>query len=168
MKSNEEKRRQFRQSLASQVNNIENEAKMILQGIQTLFGFQLIVGFNSGFKQSFTPLEQNLHLVALLLVAISGILIAAPAAYHRQANHQISAHFVALSGKLISLALWPLALGTCLDIYLVSRILSESRMVAVIVATVIATLYAAVWFIYPQIEARRIRKLPAQDYSDLK
>ena len=44
--------------------------------------------------------------------------VAPPAAYHRQANHQISEHFVKISGQFLSWALAPFALGTCFDIFL--------------------------------------------------
>ena len=139
-------------SLIEQVNNIEQEARMILPGIQTLFGFQLMVGLNSNFKVVLTPTEQFVHLIALLLVALAGILTVAPAAYHRQADHKISEHFVLVSSRFLAWALPPLALGTCLDIYLVTRFLGESQPLAWAVAGVGAVLYGLVWFIYPRMQ----------------
>ena len=55
---------------------------MVLPGIQAFFGFQLIAVFNTGF-QDLTHTEQVLHLIALLLLAVSIALIMTPAAYHR-------------------------------------------------------------------------------------
>ncbi|MBC7465650.1 MAG: hypothetical protein H7256_06615 [Bdellovibrio sp.] len=52
---------------------------MLLPGIQTLFGFQLIAVFNQGFKSSLSESEQVVHLVSLLLIVISAVLVVAPA-----------------------------------------------------------------------------------------
>ena len=57
-----DKHRQYRQSLGDQVNTIEQEARMVLPGIQTLFGFQLIAVFNQGFKANLSQVEQIIHL----------------------------------------------------------------------------------------------------------
>ena len=43
---------------------------MVLPGIQALFGFQLIAGFNQGFNQLPVP-EQHLHYASLVLVAVA-------------------------------------------------------------------------------------------------
>ena len=58
------------------------EARMVTPGIQVLFGFQLVAAFNERFRQ-LGPIEQALHFVALVLVALSVALIMTPAAYHR-------------------------------------------------------------------------------------
>jgi hypothetical protein len=59
------------------------EARMVLPGIQALFGFQLIAAFNATFRQ-LEPQEQILHFVALVLVAVAIAIIMTPAAYN---NH---------------------------------------------------------------------------------
>jgi hypothetical protein len=161
-----DKQPQYRQSLGSQVENIEQEARMVLPGIQTLFGFQLMVAFSSGFKENITANEQYIHLLSLLLVAISGILVVAPAAYHRQANHQISEHFVKLSSRFLTLALAPFAIGTCLDIYLVSRMMTDSILLAQSVTAFLFCLYAGIWFIYPRIRGYKLSKLVVHDLPE--
>ncbi len=153
---------QYRQSLGEQVNTIEQEARMVLPGIQALFGFQLVAVFNQGFKLNLNQTEQTVHLIALLLVALAAILVVAPAAYHRQADHQISKHFVELSSRFLAWAMVPLAYGTCLDIYLVARVILESRLVSIIIAAIVAVIYTWTWFIFPKIRGRAIRKLPTQ------
>lgn len=109
---NDSDHKQFEQTLGEQLNTVQQEARMVLPGIQTLFGFQLIVVFNSGFKSNLEPHEQIIHLFALLLVAISAILVLAPTAYHRQACHNVSAHFLKLSSSFLAWAMLPLAIGT--------------------------------------------------------
>jgi Family of unknown function (DUF6328) len=41
------------------------ECRMVLPGIQALFGFQLIAVFNQGFGEKLTIGEERLHLVAI-------------------------------------------------------------------------------------------------------
>jgi hypothetical protein len=156
---------QYRQSLGDQVNSIEQEARMVLPGIQALFGFQLIAVFNQGFKLSLTGREQILHLVALLLVAISSLLVLAPAAYHRQANHQISEHFVKMSSQFLAWAMAPLAAGICLDVYLVTEVVLQSMVCSVSIAIVLSLLYTWTWFIFPRLRGRRLRDLPVHQLS---
>jgi len=67
-------------SLEEETKTTIEEARMVLPGIQALFGFQLIAVFNTRFHD-FGSLEQILHLVALLLVAFAIALIMTPAAY---------------------------------------------------------------------------------------
>lgn len=136
---------------------------MVLPGVQALFGFQLMAVFNQGFKTVLSENEQAMHLAALLLVALASILVVAPAAYHRQANHQISKHFVELSSRYLAWALAPLALGTCLDIYLVARIILGSVVASLITTFVISAVYLWTWFIFPKIRAVRIEKLPLHE-----
>jgi len=167
-KNNDERHIQYRQSLGDQVSTIEQEARMVLPGIQALFGFQLIAVFNSNFKISLSHSDQIIHLVSLLLVAISAVLVVAPAAYHRQAKHQISEHFIELSSKFLALAMWPLAFGTCLDIYLVTQVILDSILMSLLVTATIFSLYAWTWFILPKIRASRIESLPIHDINNEK
>lgn len=156
------KHRQFRQSLGDQVNTIEQEARMVLPGIQALFGFQLIAVFNQNFSIRLTNLEQILHLMSILLVVISAILVVAPAAYHRQAKHQISEHFIELSSNFLAWAMAPLALGTCIDIFLVAQIILSSYFLSAIIAFLIFSMYAWIWFIWPKLCAVKIKSLPIE------
>ena len=143
------------QQLDSKVDTLQQEARMVLPGIQALVGFQLIAIFNTGFKASLTESEQVAHLVALILVVISSVLVMAPAAYHRQAHHQISKHFVELSSRFLAWAMAPLALGTCLDIYIVARVILLSQAWSIGVAGLVFLFYLWFWLIFPQQRARK-------------
>jgi hypothetical protein len=73
------------------------EARMVLPGIQALFGFQLIAVFNERFKE-LTEDERLIHFSATVLVTIAIALIMTPAAYHRLAEQTtISKFFVLLA-----------------------------------------------------------------------
>lgn len=139
---------------------------MVLPGIQALFGFQLIAVFNSNFKVNLSNDEQVVHLIAILLVAVAAILVVAPAAYHRQAKHQISEHFIELSSSFLAWAMAPLALGTCLDIYIVTRVILTSPVYSLVITLFISAIYAWTWFILPKLRARRIAALPAHELPE--
>src|SRR5678815_4408139 len=74
------------ETLQSEIEHILEESRMVLPGMQALFGFQLIVVFNKEFREQLPLVAQWIHLSALLLVAVGIALIMAPAAYHRQAE----------------------------------------------------------------------------------
>lgn len=48
------------------MRNVLEESRMVLPGVQTLFGFQLIAVFNAGFL-TLSTLDKDVHLLALLL-----------------------------------------------------------------------------------------------------
>jgi uncharacterized protein DUF6328 len=75
-------------TLEEETRTTIEETRMVLPGIQALFGFQLVAVFNNRF-QDLTSKEQVLHLIALLMVALSAALIMTPAAYHRIAGRGI-------------------------------------------------------------------------------
>jgi NAD(P)-dependent dehydrogenase (short-subunit alcohol dehydrogenase family) len=57
-------------SLEQETKTVIEEARMVLPGIQALFGFQLMAVLNNDFN-SLKPPEQILHLSALILVVIA-------------------------------------------------------------------------------------------------
>ena len=54
------------ESLHQEAQQMIEEARMVLPGIQTLFGFQLIAVFNNRF-QELTLYEQYIHFSSILL-----------------------------------------------------------------------------------------------------
>lgn len=100
------------ESLEDETRTTIEEARMVLPGIQALFGFQLVAVFNGRF-QDLTGMEQVLHLVALLMVAVAVALIMTPAAYHRMAERgTASRRFVDLASRFIECAMFPLMFGS--------------------------------------------------------
>jgi hypothetical protein len=65
------------EALAKKAQITIDEARMILPGLQALFGFQMISVFNQTFS-SISTTDQSIHLVALLLTALSIALIMTP------------------------------------------------------------------------------------------
>ena len=89
-------------SLVKSADFLLNECRMVLPGIQALFGFQLIAVFNSSFKFLLTQFEQNLHLFGLTLTAISIAFVMTPAALHRQTGSaKVTEEFLQLASRLL-------------------------------------------------------------------
>src|SRR5437870_2598653 len=106
-------------SLDSAAQHILEECRMVLPGIQALFGFQLIAVFNQGFGEKLSSAEQYVHLAAIVLVVIAVALVMAPAAIHRSTSQrEVSERFIWLASRLLLASMVPLALGLCLDVYL--------------------------------------------------
>jgi hypothetical protein len=130
------------------------ECRMVLPGMQALFGFQLVAVFNSGFKDALSQWEQHLHLAAVTLVAVAIALIMTPAAYHRQAGaRHASDAFITLCTRILLCAMVPLALGICIDFYLVAKVLWSG--VAPVLVAVVFAVFVAMWFVLPRVIVSR-------------
>ena len=146
-----------RLSLSEAAQYLLDECRMVLPGIQTLFGFQLIVVFNSGFDQKLSATEQHLHLIAIVLVATAVAIIMTPVAYNRQTTPmEVTDDFVRVSTRLLLWSMFPLAVGISLDLYLIGRVIAGSIGGGVLSAGVFAV-YVMLWFLLPRV--RLIRRL---------
>jgi hypothetical protein len=142
------------QQLQKVAQQVVEEARMVLPGIQALFGFQLIAAFNARFTD-LSQLDQRLHFVSMLLVALAAALIMTPAAYHRQVEPGgASAFFVRLASTLVTVAMAPLALGLCLDVYIIGQLIFASTAVAVVFALALLLVFTALWFVFPWLALR--------------
>jgi hypothetical protein len=132
---------------------ILEECRMVLPGIQTLFGFQLIAVFNTGFAQKLTEGEQRLHLLSIGLIVVAIALIMSPAAFHRQAGaDEVTETLVRIATRLLLWSMLPLELGISIDFYLVARIVMKSRLVGFL-AVAIFGLFFTLWFLLPRVRA---------------
>ena len=78
------------------------ECRMVLPGMQALFGFQLIVVFSPGFAEKLNQTEHLIHFFAIMLVTVAIALIMTPAALHRAVGSRlVTARLLALSATLL-------------------------------------------------------------------
>jgi hypothetical protein len=147
-----------RESLEEEATHLGGEARMLLPGVQTFLGFQLMSVFNQRFEL-FSRHEQLLHYAAFLVVAVTMGLMMAPAAYHRQAERdRISRRFVDMSSWMLSLAMLPFIAGVCLDTYLLGRlIIGGNRLPALLAALGLCAVLSGLWFVWPGLHRRRRR-----------
>jgi hypothetical protein len=65
-------------SLSKATQYLLEECRMVLPGIQALFGFQLIAVFNESFTEKLSMTEQIVHLCAIGLVTLAIALVMTP------------------------------------------------------------------------------------------
>lgn len=128
--SHEDDRPAERLALKDSVHYLLEEARMVLPGIQALFGFQLIAVFAERF-QELSRSEQGLHFAAMSLTVIAIAFVMAPAAFHRiHSPREVSERFVRMSSVLLVSSMAPLAVALCLEFYLVGRLIFDADWLA--------------------------------------
>jgi hypothetical protein len=143
-------------SLDSAASHLLEECRMVLPGIQALFGFQMIAVFNQGFGDKLSSGEQRLHLASIALVTLAIALVMAPAAVHRFTSLlSVSERLIWLASRLLLASMFPLLAGLCLDLYLVSRIILESAAASAAVAATLFAVLLVFWVIVPWRERGR-------------
>ena len=138
-----------KEELDKRAQNAIEEARMVLPGIQALFGFQLIAVFNQLFPQ-IPAGQQLLHYWALLLVGAAIGLIMAPAAYHRIAEqHSVSRFFIQLASFMIAVSMLPLLTALCFEIYILGHLVLDNDQASFWIAVAMAAFLAALWYVMP-------------------
>ena len=126
------------------------ECRMVLPGIQALFGFQLVVVFSPGFEQKLNGTERLLHFFAMVLVAIAVALIMTPAALHRATGSKlVTETFINTSARLLLWSMLPLAMAVSTEFYLIARVIIGGKWV-VLIALALFTMFVMLWFVLPR------------------
>ena len=140
--------------LTSTVDHLLEECRMVLPGIQALFGFQLIAVFNQSFWERFTHSQQVLHLISISVITLAIALVMTPAAYHRQTERETISHeFVRLASRLLLLSMLPLVAGVCLDFYLIASLILPGTLLSVAMTTLLAAAFFVLWVVLPRSHA---------------
>src|SRR4030095_6081294 len=107
--------------LSTAAQYLLEECRMVLPGIQALFGFQLVVVFSPGFEQKLNGTEQLLHFFAMVLVALAVAIIMTPAALHRGTGSKlVTETFIGTSARLLLSSMLPLAVAISIEFYLIA------------------------------------------------
>jgi hypothetical protein len=139
-------------SLNDAASHVLEECRTVVPGMQALFGFQLIAVFTAQFNEVLSPIEQMLHLAAIILVTIAIILVMAPAALNRQSDPMaVSRRFITISSRLLAASMAPLTAGICLDVYVVARVIVGTRLVAAILAFLLLGVFIVFWLLMPRL-----------------
>ena len=149
-------------TLEKEVDQAIEEGRMVLPGIQALFGFQLIAVFNQRFETGLTAMGQRLHLGAIVCVVISIALIMAPAAFHRQAYRGlVSTELTNYASKIITIAMVPLMVAIIVEVALIAQLITHSWWPGNLIAGMLSLFFIWFWFAFPQL--RRKQRHNAQD-----
>ena len=153
--------------LHEEMRNIIEEARVILPGVQALFGFQTIAVFNDRFAE--LPSYATLcHLIGLGMVIIAVALVMTPAVYYRVVGPaHVTRRMTRRSAWLIRSALAPLACGLALDMFTVIFVATQDLKVSIAGATATFIFLAGLWFAFPWHERSQSRinaaKAPAEE-----
>jgi hypothetical protein len=154
-----------RLSLCEAADLLLNECRMVLPGIQALFGFQLVAVFSERFSR-LSMLDQQLHLWATALVVVAIAMIMTPAAYHRQAEpRQVSSTFVRVCTWLLVASMAPLAVAITLEFYIVADVLWQDGPVLALSLGMLL-LFVGLWGVLPRVLLARERAARAAHEAD--
>lgn len=146
------------QSLEHEATHTLEEARLVLPGVQALFGFQLIAVYSAPFEKQLSSGEQGLHLAGLLVTALSIVMLLTPAAYHRQAEpHQISRLFLRLSSGFLTVGMFLLMTSIHIDCYLIARIILKHPPLPEVLTGISGVIYLVSWFSLPRMFRRRLQ-----------
>jgi hypothetical protein len=136
-------------ALNEEMRNIIEECRVILPGIQALFGFQTIAVFNQRFVE-LPEYAKDCHLIGLGMVIIAVALVMTPAVYYRYVGRDhVSQRMIGLSSLMIRAALFPLACGLGLDIFTVILTATDRPVWSVVGAGFAFVFLIALWFVFP-------------------
>ncbi|HUQ27149.1 MAG TPA: DUF6328 family protein [Usitatibacter sp.] len=159
-----EERQELKLSEASQM--LLEECRMVLPGIQALFGFQLIAVFNERFSKDLDRFDQHLHMVAITLVALAVALVMMPAAFHRRGgSRQVSDTFIHVSSLLLLASMLPLAMGLSLDFHLIAKLVVGDGRIALVFGLALFAVLVACWFVFPRLEGLHDRMARLREKS---
>ncbi|PNS09505.1 DUF6328 family protein [Solilutibacter silvestris] len=134
------------------------ECRMVLPGIQALFGFQLIAIFSERFNQAMDSSGKCLHLIAIFMIVIAIVLVMTPAALHRLSEPQaLTERYLMTCSKLILAAMVPLALAILFETYLVTNVLLKRSALSLMAAIGLAAMFLTFWWAIPYRRRRRFR-----------
>jgi uncharacterized protein DUF6328 len=133
-----------------------DESRMILPGIQALFGFQLIVVFSTTFTEKLNPFEQRLHLIAILLVVLATMIILTQAMFHRQTGEkEVAEEFIRIASRLLLLSMFPIVSSISIEVYLISRVILNNTFWASVATLVLLAFFLILWIGLPRSQGLR-------------
>jgi hypothetical protein len=131
-----------------EMRNIIEEARVILPGLQAVFGFQTAAVFSA----RFTDLQEYAaicHLIGLALIVVAMAMLMTPAVYYRAQRGNATLGMVRISRKAIRGALIPMSLGFSLDMLTVMSLATDALAISIGAAVVTLATFVGLWYIIP-------------------
>jgi hypothetical protein len=143
-----------KETLKDAMRTVIEEARVIIPGIQALFGFQTMAVFNNRFDGMPSEIKAA-YLVALGLLVLAIGLLMTPAAYHRLAEPgQVSRTMIRRSSTLITAGLVPLTLALAIDVHVVVVAAIDNGAIGFGAAAATFVFLAGLWFGFPLSQKR--------------
>jgi O-antigen/teichoic acid export membrane protein len=140
--------------LTRNFDELLQELRVAIPGVQVLFAFLLVAPFNAQFSR-LTPGQERLYLASLLCAGCATALLIAPTAHHRLTFRLQDKQFIVKVGNAMAVAgLTFLALAMTIAIALVVDVVFGAVTAAVCTALV-GGLFALLWLASPLRRRRR-------------
>jgi hypothetical protein len=137
-----------KQRVNRELNELLNEVRVALPGVQVLFAFLLTVPFASGWKKT-TELQQDVYVCAVVTAAVAAVFMIAPSSYHRLLFRQPhKEHMLFTSNKLLIIGMVFLAISISLCVFLVVDLVISIPWALALTAGV-ALLIVVLWYAMP-------------------
>jgi hypothetical protein len=131
--------------LNRELDQLLNELRVAMPGVQVLFAFLLAVPFQQRFGQV-TEFQRSVYFVTLLASAAASALFIAPTAYHRlMFREREKPRLVKISSRLAVMGLACLAIAMNGAVLLVTDVLFEQTTVTITIVLTAAA-YIGLWF----------------------
>jgi hypothetical protein len=133
------------QRLDRELIELLNELRVVMPGVQVLFGFLLTVPFQQRFE-TIDDFQRIVYFVTLLLVAASSAFLMGPSAFHRLTFREGQKPYLVRLGTrqtIVGMGLLALAMNGVL--LLLTDLLFHTTTVAIVVAAMVA-LFGWLWF----------------------
>jgi hypothetical protein len=132
--------------LDRELNQLLNELRVAMPGVQVLFAFLLAVPFQQRFTEV-TDFQRDVYFVTLLAAAAASALFIAPTAYHRlMFRARDKPMLIDISSRLAVCGLACLAIAMNGAVLLVTDVLFDATTV-IVTLTATVTLYVGLWFV---------------------
>jgi hypothetical protein len=136
------------------MNELLQELRVALPGVQVLFAFLLTVPFAAGWDRV-NEFQTHVYFVTLLCSAIASAFFIAPTAYHRlNFRKRDKRHIVEVASRFAVMGLVALSLAMVGAVVLVTDVIFGSDSVW-IAGVGVAVLFAALWFAMPLLRRTR-------------
>ena len=130
------------------LQDLLQELRVALPGVQVLFAFLLTVPFTNRFED-LSDFQEKLYFAVLICVALATVFLVAPTAGHRILFRRQQKEFIVLLSNILALmGLLLLAVSMCGVIALISDFLF-GKTTAVLATTGMAAAFLGFWFLGP-------------------
>jgi hypothetical protein len=141
--------------LEREVEQLLQELRSIIPGVQVQFAFLLTVAFTQRFE-SLTEVQRAVYYVSLVFGALSLVLLLAPSSFHRVQFRQRDKEAMIRSANVeVMAALVLISFSVAGIVFLISDLMFNTE-IAVVVSALIWVASSALWWGYPL--ARRQRR----------
>lgn len=139
------------------LNDLLQESRILLQGVQVLTAFLVILPFNEGFTR-IQDVEKWVYIATFICSLTGLVLFSAPAAQHRLARPLMDrVRFKEFATRMTIMGLVPSSLALVLATQLVvSEVLGGIQ--SIVVAVVIALLIGVFWWVLPLAHKDKMQK----------